>query len=42
MEVLADWIHGDVSASPGEIVEHLTKMYTAVARATVAEPGAEH
>jgi hypothetical protein len=23
-------------------IEHLTKMYTAVARATAAEPGAEH
>jgi len=37
MEVLADWIHGDVDASPQEIVEHLTKMYTAVAEASVAE-----
>jgi len=42
MEVLVDWIHGDVSASPEEIVEHLTKMYTAVALAAVAEPAGEH
>lgn len=37
MELLVDWIHGDVDASPQEIVEHLTTMYTAVARASVAE-----
>jgi AcrR family transcriptional regulator len=36
MEVLVDWIHGDVAASREEIVEHLTQMYTAVALATVA------
>jgi len=41
MELLVDWIHGDVSASPDEIVEYLTKMYTAVALASVAEPTAE-
>jgi AcrR family transcriptional regulator len=35
MEVLVDWIHGDVHASREEIVEHLTHMYTAVARASV-------
>ncbi len=34
MEVLIDWIHGDVDASRAEIVEHLTKMYTAVADAS--------
>ncbi|HTU79912.1 MAG TPA: TetR/AcrR family transcriptional regulator [Solirubrobacteraceae bacterium] len=36
MEVLVDWIHGDVEASTEEIVEHLTRMYTAVAEASVA------
>ena len=41
LEVLADWIHGDVTASPEEIVEHLTRMYTAVALAAVAAPSAE-
>jgi AcrR family transcriptional regulator len=35
MEVLVDWIHGDVAASKEEIVEHLTRMYTAVAEASV-------
>jgi AcrR family transcriptional regulator len=35
MEVLVDWIHGDVDASREEIVEHLTKMYAAVAEASV-------
>jgi AcrR family transcriptional regulator len=39
MDLLVDWIHGDVSASPEEIVDHLTKMYTAVALASVARPG---
>ncbi len=42
MEVLIDWIHGDVHASREEIVEHLTHMYTAVAEASVVpaeEPG---
>jgi len=39
MEVLVDWIHGDVALSPEEIAEHLTKMYTAVAQASViADP----
>ena len=37
MEVLIDWIHGDVDASLDEIVEHLTGMYTAVARESVVE-----
>jgi AcrR family transcriptional regulator len=35
MEVLVDWIHGDVDASREEIVEHLTKMYTVVADASI-------
>jgi AcrR family transcriptional regulator len=38
MEVLVDWIHGDVDASREEIVEHLTRMYTAVAEASVIRP----
>jgi AcrR family transcriptional regulator len=36
MEILVDWIHGDVQASPAQIVEHLTGVYTAVAEASVA------
>jgi AcrR family transcriptional regulator len=37
MEVLVDWIHGDVTLSTEEIVEHLTQILTAVARASVAQ-----
>jgi AcrR family transcriptional regulator len=36
MEILVDWINGDVDATREEIVEHLTRMYTAVADASVA------
>jgi len=35
MEVLVDWIHGDLNASREQIVEQLTFMYTAVADASV-------
>jgi AcrR family transcriptional regulator len=35
MEVLVDWIHGDIEVSREEIVEQLTDMYTAVAEASV-------
>ncbi len=35
MELLVDWIHGEVDASVERIVDHLTKMYTAVAEASV-------
>jgi AcrR family transcriptional regulator len=35
MEVMVDWIHGDVDASIEQIVDHLTHMYTAVAEASV-------
>jgi AcrR family transcriptional regulator len=35
MEVLGEWIHGYVEASTDEIVEHLTAIYTAVARSSV-------
>lgn len=35
MELLVDWIHDEVDASVERIVEHLTKMYTAVAEASV-------
>ena len=37
MEMLVDWINGDVDASTEAIIDHLTKMYTAVAAASVAE-----
>ncbi|HTW41799.1 MAG TPA: TetR/AcrR family transcriptional regulator [Solirubrobacteraceae bacterium] len=35
MEVLVDWIHGDLDISKEEIVEQLTRMYAAVAEASV-------
>jgi AcrR family transcriptional regulator len=38
VQVLADWVHGDVDASVEEIVEHFTMMYTAVAYASVESP----
>jgi len=40
MELLVDWIHGDVDATPEQIIEHLTNLYTAVAEASIAQPGA--
>jgi len=36
MEVLVDWIHGELDATPEEVVDHLANMYTAVAQASVA------
>jgi hypothetical protein len=33
---LIDWINGDVDASVDEIVEHFTRLFTAVAIASVA------
>jgi AcrR family transcriptional regulator len=35
VEVLIDWINGDVDASVDEIVEHFTRLFTAVAAASV-------
>ena len=35
VELLGDWIHGDVSASPDEIVENLTLIFEAAAFANV-------
>jgi AcrR family transcriptional regulator len=36
VDVLVDWINGDVDASADEIVEHFTQMFTAVTKAAVA------
>jgi AcrR family transcriptional regulator len=36
VEVLIDWINGDVDASVDEIVEHFTRLFTAVAIVSVA------
>ncbi len=35
VEVLADWINGDVDASVEEVVEHFTRLFTAAAYASV-------
>jgi AcrR family transcriptional regulator len=41
VEVLVDWINGDVDASAEEIVEHFTQLFTAAINASVApEPSA--
>ena len=36
VQVLADWVNGEVDAPVEEIVEHFTRMFTAVAQAAVA------
>jgi AcrR family transcriptional regulator len=36
VEVLADWINGDVDASVDEVVEHFTQLFTAAAYAAIA------
>jgi AcrR family transcriptional regulator len=35
VEVLIDWLNGDVDASVDEIVEHFTRLFTAAAAASV-------
>ncbi len=44
VEVLVDWINGDLDASTDEIVEHFTQLFTAVTYAAVTDgapaPGA--
>jgi AcrR family transcriptional regulator len=35
VELLSDWIHGDVTATPDEVVEHLTVIFEAAAYAAV-------
>lgn len=37
VEVLVDLIEGDVEASPDEIVEHFTQLFSAVAAAAIAD-----
>jgi AcrR family transcriptional regulator len=41
VQVLADWVNGDVDTPVEEIVEHFTRMFTAVAYASVAPPKPE-
>jgi AcrR family transcriptional regulator len=42
VEVLIDWINGDVDASVDEIVEHFTRLFTAVATAAAAPEPTAH
>jgi AcrR family transcriptional regulator len=37
VEVLVDWINGEVDASVDEVVEHFTRLFSAVAAASVAD-----
>ncbi len=37
VELLADWINGDLTASTDEVVEHFTVLFTAAAYAAVAD-----
>lgn len=43
VEVLADWLNGDVDASVDEVVEHFTRLFTAAAYAAIdtgrSDPG---
>ena len=40
VELQVDWVNGEVDASLDEIVEHFTRMFTAVAYAAVEDrPG---
>jgi AcrR family transcriptional regulator len=39
VEVLLEWISGDLDASADEVVEHFTVLFTAAAHATVAPAG---
>jgi hypothetical protein len=36
VEVLLEWINGDLEASADEVVEHFTALFTAAALASVA------
>jgi AcrR family transcriptional regulator len=38
VEVLVDWIHGEVDASVDDLIEHFTRLFTAAAYAAVADP----
>jgi AcrR family transcriptional regulator len=41
VEVLLDWVNGDIDAPPDEIVEHFAELFTAAAHAAVAPPAGE-
>ena len=38
VEVLVDWINGDVDASVDELVEHFTRLFTAATYAAIERP----
>lgn len=38
VEILLEWISGDLQASTDEVVEHFTALFTAAAIASIAEP----
>jgi AcrR family transcriptional regulator len=38
VEILLDWINGDIDAPPAELLEHFTALFTAAAAAAVAPP----
>jgi AcrR family transcriptional regulator len=40
VEVLVDWINGDVTANVDELVEHFTRLFTAATYAAVRDPAA--
>ena len=44
VEVLLEWINGDLDASVDEVVEHFTVLFTAAAYAAVArdDPAEDH
>jgi hypothetical protein len=39
VELLADWINGDLDKPVDEVVEHFTALFTAAAYAAVGGPG---
>jgi AcrR family transcriptional regulator len=38
VEVLTEWIHGEVNASVDELIEHFTRLFAAAAYAAVSDP----
>jgi AcrR family transcriptional regulator len=41
VDVLVDWIHGEVDASVDEVVEHFTRLFTAAAYAALEPPAVD-
>jgi AcrR family transcriptional regulator len=41
VQILLDWVNGDVDAPPDQVVEHFTELFTAAAHAAVAPPARE-